>query len=274
MNRSIFFKTFSALIATQILSSCVTQQPAPIEFKSNAKLNNTSEYYIAEKNDTITISTITDIPSQQRSSGYFATDIIEENKERQKPLAEELQMPITSNSERISSQNSQLDKELNDVLESDFKELHIAEKTAPKIMENIKSKPTEHVAESMVIKKVDSKFINPVNGNIVKRFDNQHQGINIAANLGDEVKAISNGAVMYSGYDQKFGNLIIIKLQEEGLFVAFAYLDDLLVNKGENVTQGQIIGHIGQSGETQIPQLYLAIKQGKTALDPELYLNY
>ena len=293
-------KIFFIFLTSQILSSCLTQQPAPIEFKNNPKLNDSTEYYVPEKDDTITTSPITEIPNQTPTTGYLIEDPVEENlNPSQSPLTEELLLPELSTNpsnsaksiskEQPNTTNNELDKELDSILTSN--KAAAKQNTAPNIEPNtplekapalkeetkelpnqIKSQALKHTQQ--IPTGISSKFINPVNGNVIKNFNPEHQGISIAANLGDPVKAIYDGQVVYSGYDTKFGNLIIIKLKEGEFFAAFAHLDDLLITKGQQVTQGQIIGHIGQSGNIKDPQLYLAIKKGKTALDPMPYLNY
>lgn len=122
------------------------------------------------------------------------------------------------------------------------------------------------------------KFAKPVEGKIVSRFGQQspegkNAGINITANKGSKVTSVEAGKVIFSGNNKKFGNLIIIKLNEGDLYAAYAHLEDLIVQKGETISKGQMIGHVGQTGDIKSPQLHFAIREGKTAVDPLKYLN-
>ena len=80
--------------------------------------------------------------------------------------------------------------------------------------------------------------------------------------------------MVYAGYDNKFGNLVIVQLDDSNMFVAYAHLDDLILSKGQQIAQSQIIGHVGQTGNADVAQLYLALKKGKTAINPLEYFKY
>lgn len=123
-----------------------------------------------------------------------------------------------------------------------------------------------------------SKFIKPVEGKVVGKFGQQtsegkNAGINITANKGSKVTSVAAGKVIFSGNNKKFGNLVIIKLDEGDLYTAYAHLEDLIVQKGATISKGQMIGHVGQTGDIKSPQLHFAIREGKTAVDPLKYLN-
>ncbi|WP_341757885.1 LysM peptidoglycan-binding domain-containing M23 family metallopeptidase [Candidatus Tisiphia endosymbiont of Ditula angustiorana] len=123
------------------------------------------------------------------------------------------------------------------------------------------------------------KFIKPIEGKIIIKFGEQtskgkSKGINIAADEGTAVKSIATGQVVFAGNDTKFGNLLIIKLNNSDLYVAYAHLQDLLVQKGATISQGKIIGHVGSTGDAKYPQLHFAIREGKIAVDPLKYVDY
>ncbi|MDR0773803.1 MAG: LysM peptidoglycan-binding domain-containing M23 family metallopeptidase [Rickettsia sp.] len=123
------------------------------------------------------------------------------------------------------------------------------------------------------------KFIKPIEGKIIIKFGEQtskgkSKGINIAADEGTAVESIATGQVVFAGNDTKFGNLLIIKLDNSDLYVAYAHLQDLLVQKGARISQGKIIGHVGSTGDAKYPQLHFAIREGKIAVDPLKYVDY
>ncbi|MCC8417957.1 MAG: LysM peptidoglycan-binding domain-containing M23 family metallopeptidase [Rickettsia endosymbiont of Bryobia graminum] len=123
-----------------------------------------------------------------------------------------------------------------------------------------------------------AKFAKPVEGKVVSKFGQQapegkNAGVNIFANKGSKVTSVGAGKVIFSGNNKKFGNLVIIKLDEGDLYAAYAHLEDLIVQKGSTVSKGQMIGHVGQTGDVKSPQLHFAIRKGKTAVDPLTYLN-
>lgn len=120
-------------------------------------------------------------------------------------------------------------------------------------------------------------FMWPLEGKVVKKFGSQvgneySDGINIAASAGTEVKASSSGRVVYTGDSLKsYGNLVIVK-HDNGLLSAYAHLDKINVSKDQKISRGQILGTVGSSGKVNSPQLYFAIRKGKDARDPNIYL--
>lgn len=121
-------------------------------------------------------------------------------------------------------------------------------------------------------------FIKPVNGKIIVRFgevtaSGKSNGITIAAKLGSKIEAIASGLVAYAGQDTKFGNLIIVKLDYHNVYVAYAHLQDIIPKRGARILQGQILGRVGKTGRINSPGLYLAIKEGVTAVNPLKYIK-
>lgn len=141
-------------------------------------------------------------------------------------------------------------------------------------------------SEALVGDNISPKSINssakivsifPVAGKIISKFgDNylgaKNNGINIAAPIGTDVHASRAGKVVYAGSDAKFGNLVIIKSLQDENFMAYSHLNDLMIHKEDVVSEGQLIGHVGQTGNVTSPQLHFAVRQGKTPIDPEKYL--
>ncbi len=118
----------------------------------------------------------------------------------------------------------------------------------------------------------------PVRGRILSTFgpkaDGLHNdGINIAARAGAPVIAAENGVVVYAGSELRgFGNLLLVR-HAGGWITAYAHLDRILVDKGQQVSRGQAIGTVGSSGGVSQPQLHFEIRQGTQAVDPAKFLS-
>jgi murein DD-endopeptidase MepM/ murein hydrolase activator NlpD len=116
-------------------------------------------------------------------------------------------------------------------------------------------------------------FIWPVEGKVVSRFGTaadglRNDGINIAAPEGAPVKAAADGVVAYAGNELRgFGNMILIK-HADNWVTAYAHNSGLLVKKGDQVKQGQVIARVGSSGNVANPQLHFEIRNGTRAVDP------
>ncbi|RZL30448.1 MAG: M23 family metallopeptidase, partial [Pedobacter sp.] len=53
-------------------------------------------------------------------------------------------------------------------------------------------------------------------------------------------------------------SLVIIKSNNTNLNIAYAHLDHITLKIGQKITQGEIIGVVGDSGNIDKPQLYIA----------------
>lgn len=126
--------------------------------------------------------------------------------------------------------------------------------------------------------RVAARFIWPLKGKVLSGFGPaakglHNDGINIAAPAGAQVKAADNGVVAYAGNELKgFGNLLLIK-HADGWITAYAHNDKLLVKRGDEVLQGQVISTVGRTGNVDQPQLHFEIRQGTQAVDPMKYLD-
>lgn len=128
-------------------------------------------------------------------------------------------------------------------------------------------------------------FIWPVKGRISGRFGAQriyrgepgayHSGMDISTGeSGTPFVAPADGVVVLAA-EQEFsleGHLLIID-HGQGLNSAFLHASKLLVREGEQVKQGQVMGHIGASGRATGPHLHWSIKWRDARLDPLLLLG-
>ncbi len=127
------------------------------------------------------------------------------------------------------------------------------------------------------------RFVWPVTGDILSTFGvkdvgRSNDGIDVKAPQGSVVHAAAAGDVVYAG-DQVpgFGNLVLVK-HADGWVTAYAHLDRVSVKMRQNVTQGEEIGQVGQSGGVSEPQLHFEVRYAPTPtdkarpIDPQLVL--
>jgi murein DD-endopeptidase MepM/ murein hydrolase activator NlpD len=116
-------------------------------------------------------------------------------------------------------------------------------------------------------------FAWPVSGNVISNFGSasngeRNDGINISTPTGTPIHAAAGGTVTYSGNELKdYGNLVLIK-HEDGYVTAYAHADRLVVNRGDYVTKGQVIGYSGASGDVTSPQLHFEIRHDTQPVNP------
>jgi murein DD-endopeptidase MepM/ murein hydrolase activator NlpD len=123
-----------------------------------------------------------------------------------------------------------------------------------------------------------ARFIWPVSGRILSGFGRnvegqRNDGINIAVAHGTPVRAAANGTVTYVGNELKgYGNLLLI--QHDGGFVtAYAHADRIVVERGERVRSGDIVGYTGATGDVTQPQLHFEIRQNTKPVNPTTLLG-
>lgn len=120
----------------------------------------------------------------------------------------------------------------------------------------------------------NSRFIWPLDGRVIKHYNKNAgiEGVNITAPLNTPVRASSNGRVIYVGDDlSEYGKLIIVK-HDDDLLTAYAHLDGFMINKGDIVERGQIIGTVGKSGEVNSSQLHFSIRKDDKTINPEVVM--
>lgn len=115
-----------------------------------------------------------------------------------------------------------------------------------------------------------SKLIWPTQGFISQGFRKyQHEGIDIAGASGTPIVAAASGTVVKAGWDDwGLGNAITIK-HLDGSITVYGHNRHLLVSKGQQVIQGQIIAEMGSTGNSTAPHLHFEVHpNGRIAVDP------
>lgn len=100
-----------------------------------------------------------------------------------------------------------------------------------------------------------------------------HKGLDFSTyRSGDPVLATASGQVVTVAFDSSFGNYIVIK-HNHGIYTRYAHLNSCRVTKGEIISQGQVIGTIGNTGTTTGPHLHYEVHIGSDVVDPAKYIN-
>ena len=114
----------------------------------------------------------------------------------------------------------------------------------------------------------------PTDGQVVGRYvagDPTRQGVDIAGNAGQPVRAAADGVVVYSGSGLVgYGELIIVKHDEQWL-TAYGHNRVRMVSEGVRVKAGQQIAEMGRSGASR-DMLHFEIRYNGKPVDPLQYL--
>lgn len=99
-----------------------------------------------------------------------------------------------------------------------------------------------------------------------------HRGIDIAAPEGSPVRAIMDGTVIFSGYMEGYGNLVVID-HGGGLTTRYGHTRKNLVKEGDSVKVGDVIAEVGTTGLSTGPHLHLEVLEAGKPIDPERFLK-
>jgi LysM repeat protein len=99
-----------------------------------------------------------------------------------------------------------------------------------------------------------------------------HKGIDLGCHLGTKVHAARRGMVVFSGYEEGYGNLVIVE-HEFGYRSYYGHLSRKLVKVGQQVKPGEIIALSGNTGRSTGPHLHFEIRKNGRALNPMTFLK-
>lgn len=102
----------------------------------------------------------------------------------------------------------------------------------------------------------------------VLRVTRPHNGIDIAAPVGEPIHAPAKGKVVYSG-NRAGGYGLTVEIDHGfGYTTRFAHASRLLVRVGETVERGQVIAEVGATGLVSGPHLHYEVEVDGKAVDP------
>ncbi|MBA1338478.1 MAG: Murein DD-endopeptidase MepM and murein hydrolase activator NlpD, containing LysM domain [Pelagibacterales bacterium] len=127
-------------------------------------------------------------------------------------------------------------------------------------------------------------FINPLDNAIItgvygsQRILNgkpkwPHYGIDFAADKGTEIKAMLDGIVTMAEPDLFYTGGTLIFDHGHGVSTLYMHMEKILVEKGEKVKQGDIIGTVGSTGRSTGAHLDIRLNWFNVRLDPATVLN-
>lgn len=131
--------------------------------------------------------------------------------------------------------------------------------------------PSEPPAKDGFGKKYEGYLIRPVPGVVTSpygmRWGRMHHGIDIGAPHGTPIKAAASGTVGQAGWWGAGGNAVRIDHTSQ-LSTRYAHLSRYAVKAGQQVTQGQVIGYVGSTGNATGPHLHFEVRVKGASVDP------
>ena len=94
-----------------------------------------------------------------------------------------------------------------------------------------------------------------------------HRGTDIPAPEGTPILAAHSGTVLVSGWNDSYGNQVLLD-NGAGLSTRYAHMTQTAVTAGEAVTAGQVIGYVGNTGDSTGNHLHFEVMQNGVRMNP------
>ncbi|MGA9226615.1 MAG: peptidoglycan DD-metalloendopeptidase family protein [Mesobacillus sp.] len=130
-------------------------------------------------------------------------------------------------------------------------------------------------AEMLDIPELTSDWIWPAKGVVTDVYGTRHghhKGIDIAAEFKEPIHTVADGVVTKSYYSGTYGHVVFIK-HENNLETVYAHLYKRKVIEGQTVKQGDIIGEMGNTGDSSGVHLHFEIHKEKWTYEKENAVN-
>lgn len=125
-------------------------------------------------------------------------------------------------------------------------------------------KPCEYI-------KITSPFgwrVHPITG----EKNSFHNGVDLANDYGTPIYAAKSGTVTQVSGKGGYGNHVRITHENE-FITLYAHMQSYVVQVGDQVSGGQLIGYMGSTGNSTGPHLHFSVFDGSDYVDPMLYIS-
>lgn len=122
----------------------------------------------------------------------------------------------------------------------------------------------------------------PIQGRLTSQFGTRehprsgepafHSGIDIAATPGSPIRATADGIVSFAGWSGGNGNLVVLE-HGFGFSSFYGHNRSVTVSVGQRVKRGDLIGHIGSTGNSTGPHVHYEVWLNGKPQNPMKYLE-
>ena len=98
-----------------------------------------------------------------------------------------------------------------------------------------------------------------------------HKGMDIANSMNTPITATASGVVIFSGWQGGYGKKLVIYHMDKYTTI-YAHLDDVFVNVGDTVKQGQVVAAMGNTGRSTGPHLHYEVYVNGVPHNPKEFL--
>lgn len=141
-------------------------------------------------------------------------------------------------------------------------------------------KNAPQVASRQVTARVRGKLEWPVAGATITsgfgvRWGKAHKGVDLWSVTEEKtpIRAAQSGAVIEAGSTRSgYGRMVVID-HGDGLHTYYAHLRSILVTPGQQVETGDVVGYMGNTGDSTGYHLHFEVRQDNVPINPLPYLN-
>jgi murein hydrolase activator len=92
-------------------------------------------------------------------------------------------------------------------------------------------------------------------------------GIDIDAPIGEEIRAVEKGRIIFAERFSGYGKMVIVD-HGERYFTIYGYLAEIFKKNGDEVRRGEVIGNVGEGDVVRGARLYFEMRKDGRSLDP------
>ena len=93
------------------------------------------------------------------------------------------------------------------------------------------------------------------------------KGIDIDAPIGEEIRAVEKGTVVYADRFSGYGKMVIVD-HGERYYTIYGHLSEIIKKSGDEVRRGEVVGRAGDSDSLAGSKLYFEMRKDGRSLDP------
>lgn len=123
------------------------------------------------------------------------------------------------------------------------------------------------------------RFLCPVEYTYISRYMAEaHRGDDLCAERGTPVYAAQDGVVTYAAFHYSYGNCVQLDHGDDRnghrWTTLYAHMLDLEVEPGQIVHAGELIGHVGSTGNATGNQVHFEMQMDDTLVEPKYFTTY
>ncbi len=195
---------------------------------------------------------------------------LKETEQQLKKQQQQLKQQQQQRKQLLNTINAQLQNK-----ESRLRQLLEDAKALEHLVQNIKEQSQQRAARKTKFSALRGKLPWPAKGKLSARFGQSRQlgeltweGVVINAPLGNNVRAVADGEVVFSDWLRGYGLLLILD-HGQGYLTLYGQNQSLNKQVGDQVKQNEVIAAIGNSGGNSKAGLYFELRKQGNPVNPQ-----